>query len=29
VAGIDHRTRGEQLGVEQFAAIAAARATLA
>ena len=28
-AGIDHRTRGEQLGVEQFAAIAAARATLA
>jgi 16S rRNA (adenine1518-N6/adenine1519-N6)-dimethyltransferase len=29
VAGIDHRTRGEQLGVAQFAAIAAARATLA
>jgi 16S rRNA (adenine1518-N6/adenine1519-N6)-dimethyltransferase len=28
-AGIDHRTRGEQLGIEEFAAIAAARAALA
>ena len=28
-AGIDHRTRGEQLGIAEFAAIAAARATLA
>jgi 16S rRNA (adenine1518-N6/adenine1519-N6)-dimethyltransferase len=28
-AGIDHRTRGELLGIEEFAAIAAARAALA
>ncbi|GAA2164417.1 16S rRNA (adenine(1518)-N(6)/adenine(1519)-N(6)) -dimethyltransferase RsmA [Pedococcus bigeumensis] len=28
-AGIDHRTRGEQLGIDEFAAIAAARSTLA
>ena len=27
-AGIDHRTRGEQLGIDEFAAIAAARAAL-
>ncbi|MGA8977571.1 MAG: rRNA adenine N-6-methyltransferase family protein, partial [Pedococcus sp.] len=27
-AGIDPRTRGEQLGIEQFAAIAAARSSL-
>jgi 16S rRNA (adenine1518-N6/adenine1519-N6)-dimethyltransferase len=27
-AGIDHRTRGEQLGIDEFAAIAAARSAL-
>ena len=28
IAGIDHRTRGEQLGIDEFAAIAAARSSL-